>query len=46
MTKTTKMASCTFGQGVAICEYNMFVGFVKLFEAIGMDGSFPMRLSI
>jgi hypothetical protein len=25
------------------CEYNMFVDFLKLFEALNMDGSFPMK---
>jgi hypothetical protein len=36
----TKMGFCVLGAGYYEC--NKFLDFLKLFEAIDMDGSFPM----
>jgi hypothetical protein len=37
------MVCYTFGQG---CEYNMFADFLKLFEVLDMDDSFPISCSM
>jgi hypothetical protein len=32
-----------FALWASYCKHNMFVDFLKLFEVVDMDGSFPMR---